>query len=70
MGFCFEKSGEVIGLCGLIIVGRMDVFILMMFEFGIKVLIGKGKRNEVVKEVIKKYGSIYFVIFGGAVVLI
>lgn len=70
MGFCFEKLGEVIGLCGLIIVGRMDVFIFMMFEFGIKVLIGKGKRNEVVKEVIKKYGSIYFVIFGGVVVLI
>lgn len=70
MGPCPEKPGEVIGPCGPTTAGRMDVFTPMMLELGIKVLIGKGKRNEAVKEAIKKHGSIYLATFGGAAVLI
>lgn len=70
MGPCPEKPGEVIGPCGPTTAGRMDVFTPMMLELGIKVLIGKGKRSEAVKEAIKKHGSIYLATFGGAAVLI
>jgi fumarate hydratase subunit beta len=70
MGPCPEKPGEIIGPCGPTTAGRMDVFTPMMLELGIKVLIGKGKRNGAVKKAIKKHGSIYLATFGGAAVLI
>lgn len=70
MGPCPEKPGEVIGPCGPTTAGRMDVFTPMILELGVKVLIGKGKRSQSVKEAMKKHGCVYLATFGGAAVLI
>ncbi|WAM34234.1 FumA C-terminus/TtdB family hydratase beta subunit [Caldicellulosiruptor morganii] len=70
MGPCPEKPGEVIGPCGPTTAGRMDIYTPLMLELGVKVLIGKGKRSQQVKEAIKKHSSVYLATFGGAAVLI
>jgi fumarate hydratase subunit beta len=39
-------------------------------ERGNKIMIGKGKRNDAVKEAMKKYGAVYMGAIGGAAALI
>lgn len=70
MGPCPEKPGEIIGPCGPTTAGRMDIFTPLILELGVKVLIGKGKRSQQVKESIKNHGAVYLATFGGAAVLI
>lgn len=70
MGPCPAKPDEVIGPCGPTTAGRMDTFTPMMLELGIKVLIGKGKRDQNVIEAIRKHKALSLATFGGAGVLI
>lgn len=69
-GPCPAKPGEVIGPCGPTTSGRMDAYSPLLFDNGICAVIGKGVRNEAVKESMKKNGAVYFGASGGAGALI
>lgn len=58
--------GRVIGAAGPTTSSRMDPFTGTMLKLGIKGMIGKGKRDSSVKELIKQYGAVYFSSIGGA----
>ena len=44
---------------------RMDAYTPQMLHYGVNALIGKGGRNEAVKEALKETGSVYFAAIGG-----
>ena len=54
------KPGEVIGSAGPTTSYRMDPYAPILIEKGLKGMIGKGKRNEAVKEACKKTQSRLF----------
>lgn len=60
------RKGQVIGSAGPTTSGRMDPYVPLLAENGMKGMIGKGRRNQSVKDAIKKYNMIYFVCAGGA----
>jgi len=60
------KPGQVIGSAGPTTSGRMDAYTPMMLEKGMKACIGKGLRNQAVKEALKKYKGVYLAAVGGA----
>ncbi len=60
------RKDQVIGSIGPTTASRMDGFVLPLLKLGLKVMIGKGKRSDEVKALIKKYGAVYFVVPGGA----
>ncbi len=60
------KPGEVIGSAGPTTSYRMDSYAPTLIEHGLKGMIGKGKRNDAVKEACKKYKAVYFGAVGGA----
>jgi len=64
------KPGSVIGSAGPTTSYRMDAYAPLLLKHGLKGMIGKGDRNEEVKEAIKKYKAIYFAGIGGAAALI
>lgn len=60
------RPGEVIGAAGPTTSSRMDPFSAMMLELGITGMIGKGRRDRETKDLIRRYGAVYFSSFGGA----
>lgn len=60
------KPNEPIGSAGPTTSYRMDSFSPTMLKNGSLGMIGKGKRNQEVKDACKKYGGIYFGATGGA----
>ncbi len=60
------KPGEPIGSAGPTTSYRMDSYSPTMIANGSLGMIGKGKRNQAVKDACKKYGAIYFGATGGA----
>lgn len=60
------KPGEVIGSAGPTTSYRMDSYAPILIEHGLKGMIGKGKRNQDVKEACKKHKAVYFGAVGGA----
>lgn len=60
------KPGQVIGSAGPTTSGRMDRYTPLLIKHGLKGMIGKGYRNEEVKEAIKKYKAPYLAATGGA----
>lgn len=65
-----EKPGEIIGSAGPTTSYRMDKYVPILLDLGLKGMIGKGTRSEEVIEGIKKNKSIYFGAIGGAGALI
>ena len=61
-----NKPGEVIGSAGPTTSYRMDDLTVPLLEKGLKIMIGKGKRNDVVIEGMKKYKAVYLAAIGGA----
>jgi len=57
--------GEVIGSCGPTTASRMDSFTPLLMKHGLRSMIGKGSRNERVREALQKYCGVYFVTHGG-----
>lgn len=53
-------QGKVIGACGPTTSSRMDSFVQPLLERGLLAMVGKGRRSERVRRLIKKYKSIYF----------
>ena len=60
------KPGEPIGSAGPTTSYRMDSYSPTMLKHGSLGMIGKGKRNQDVKDACKEYGGIYFGATGGA----
>ena len=64
------KPGEVIGSAGPTTSYRMDPYAPTLIEKGLKGMIGKGKRNQAVRDACKKHKAVYFGAVGGAAALI
>jgi len=49
---------------------RMDAYAPQLLDLGQAAMIGKGQRNEEVKEAVLRNGAVYFAAIGGAAALI
>lgn len=58
--------GRPIGAAGPTTSYRMDPYAPRLYELGLKASIGKGKRNQDVKEALQKYKGVYLAATGGA----
>jgi len=68
-GPCPTPPGKVIGSIGPTSSGRMDPYTPAMLTAGLKGMVGKGKRNDAVREACKKEKAVYFATLGGAAAL-
>lgn len=64
------KPGHVIGSAGPTTSGRMDAYAPVLIEHGLKGMVGKGIRNQAVKDAMIRYKAVYFGATGGAAALI
>ncbi len=64
------KPGEIIGSAGPTTSYRMDDLTTPLLDLGLKGMIGKGERNQMVIDSIIKNKAIYFAAIGGAGALI
>jgi fumarate hydratase subunit beta len=60
------KPGQAFGSAGPTTSYRMDAYSPSLIERGLKGMIGKGMRSEMVKEAMKKHKAVYFAATGGA----
>jgi len=63
-------EGRPIGSAGPTTSYRMDSFAPYLHSLGVKASIGKGKRNDAVKDSLKEHRAVYFGATGGAGALI
>jgi fumarate hydratase subunit beta len=70
MGPSPAKPGQSIGSAGPTTSGRMDSYSPRLIAEGLKGMIGKGMRSQVVKDAMKQYKAVYFAAIGGAGALI
>lgn len=70
VGAAPAKPGYAIGPCGPTSSYRMDKYAPSLLDLGLKVMIGKGLRNNDVIDSMKKNGAVYLVAIGGAAALI
>jgi fumarate hydratase subunit beta len=61
-----NRQGQVIGSAGPTTSSRMDKYALVLLDMGLKGMVGKGKRNDLVVDSMKKNGAVYFAAVGGA----
>lgn len=66
MGPSPAREGRVIGSAGPTTSSRMDKYTPSLLDLGLKGMIGKGKRSDLVKNAIIKNGAVYFAAVGGA----
>ena len=60
------KPGNPVGALGPTTSGRMDAYAPKLIEAGLRGMIGKGKRNNAVRDAMTRYGAVYFGAIGGA----
>ena len=60
------RPGEAIGSAGPTTSGRMDAYSPRLLDLGQAVMIGKGARNQAVKEAVVRNGAVYLAALGGA----
>lgn len=60
------KPGHPLGSLGPTTASRMDPYVPMLLEKGVKGMIGKGRRSEKVRSLLKEYRAIYLLATGGA----
>jgi fumarate hydratase subunit beta len=60
------KPGDPIGSAGPTTSYRMDSFAPILLKHGNRAMIGKGKRNQNVKDACKEFGGVYLGATGGA----
>ncbi|WP_027338898.1 Fe-S-containing hydro-lyase [Halonatronum saccharophilum] len=70
VGPCPAKPGQVIGSAGPTTSYRMDPFAPRLLKEGLKIMIGKGARNQEVIDTMKEEGAVYLAAIGGAAALI
>ena len=61
-----ERPGQVIGSAGPTTSGRMDAYSPRLLDLGLKIMIGKGKRSQAVKDAVVRNGAVYLAALGGA----
>ena len=61
-----SRPGEIIGSAGPTTSYRMDDLTIPLLERGLRIMIGKGKRDEKVIQAMQKYGVVYLAAIGGA----
>lgn len=66
MGPSPAREGRAIGSAGPTTSSRMDKYAPSLLDLGLKGMIGKGKRNQAVKDAIVRNGAVYFAAVGGA----
>lgn len=64
------KGDRPIGSAGPTTSYRMDPYTPQLLDLGLKGMIGKGKRDQTVKDSIVKNGAVYFAAIGGAAAVI
>ena len=64
------KADAPIGPAGPTTSGRMDPYTLPLLQLGVKGLIGKGYRNDEVKQGLIDHRAVYFAAVGGAAALL
>lgn len=64
------KPGTVIGSAGPTTSERMDSYTPLLLHNGLKGMIGKGHRNQKVKDAIRQEGAVYFAAIGGSAALL
>ncbi|MCK5129039.1 MAG: Fe-S-containing hydro-lyase [Clostridiales bacterium] len=69
-GPCPAPPNFPIGPCGPTTSYRMDSYTPQLLDLGLKIMIGKGKRNDNVVESMKKNGALYLAATGGAAALL
>ena len=60
------RPGNVTGSAGPTTSSRMDKYTPALLDLSLKGMIGKGKRNDAVKEAIVRNRAVYFAAVGGA----
>ena len=60
------RPGEVIGAAGPTTSGRMDAYSPKLLDQGLKAMIGKGTRNQAVRDALKRNKAVYLAATGGA----
>lgn len=60
------RPGHVIGAAGPTTSSRMDAFSPELIARGLRAMIGKGCRNNTVRNALKKYGAVHLSTIGGA----
>jgi fumarate hydratase subunit beta len=60
------KPGHAIGAAGPTTSYRMDAYAPTLIAHGLKGMIGKGKRNDSVREAMAEHKAVYFAAIGGA----
>jgi fumarate hydratase subunit beta len=70
MGPSPAKPGQPIGSAGPTTSGRMDSYSPQLIAEGLKGMIGKGMRSQVVKDAMRQYQAVYFAAIGGTGALI
>ena len=58
-------AGKPIGSVGPTTSARMDAYTPRILRYGVNALIGKGERNETVREALRETGAVYFTALGG-----
>lgn len=66
MGPSPAREGRPIGSAGPTTSSRMDKYAPSLLDLGLKGMIGKGKRNQAVKDAVVRNGAVYFAAVGGA----
>ena len=61
-----ERPGAVIGSAGPTTSGRMDAYSPRLLDLGQAIMIGKGARNQAVKDAVVRNGAVYLAALGGA----
>ncbi|MBE6845316.1 MAG: Fe-S-containing hydro-lyase [Ruminococcus sp.] len=59
-------EGKPIGSCGPTTSGRMDKFAPKLLDMGLGGMIGKGERNQEVRDAVVRNGAVYLCAVGGA----
>lgn len=59
------KPGHIIGAAGPTTASRMDVWTPRLLELGLKGIIGKGGRGQVVRESLQQHTAVYMAALGG-----
>lgn len=60
------KPGQPVGAAGPTTSYRMDAYAPTLIERGLKGMIGKGKRNQAVRDAMQQHTAVYFAAIGGA----
>lgn len=66
MGPSPAREGRPIGSAGPTTSSRMDKYAPSLLDLGLRGMIGKGKRSQVVSDAIVRNGAVYFAAVGGA----